>query len=87
MEALLIKNDEWDFVSGASVKPEPIAENAANATAISAWTKGDSKAKSDIILSISGAETSQRVQHIARGLVKIRVDLPVERASTKGHTS
>lgn len=36
VEALLFKNDEWDFVSGVSVKPEPIAGNAANATAISA---------------------------------------------------
>ncbi|KMQ86142.1 retrovirus-related pol polyprotein from transposon tnt 1-94 [Lasius niger] len=59
MEALFIKNDEWDFVSGVSVKSEPINGNVANATAISAWTKGDSKAKSDIILSISATELKQ----------------------------
>jgi hypothetical protein len=59
MEALLIKNDEWEFVSGTYTKPDPIAGNAENAASIAAWSKGDSKARSDIILAISSSELKQ----------------------------
>lgn len=59
MEALLIRNDEWDYVNGTNIKPEFIANDAATATAIAAWNKGDSKAKSDIVLSISATELKQ----------------------------
>lgn len=69
MEAMLIKNDEWDFVNGTNVKPETVEGDEANATAIRTWCKSDSKAKSDIILSIGaselkiikGCETSRQV--------------------------
>lgn len=59
MEALLIRNDEWDYVNGTNVKPENIAGNAERTAAIAAWIKGDSKAKSDIVLSISATELKQ----------------------------
>jgi len=59
MEALLIRNDEWDYVNGTNVKPEFVADNAARAAAIAAWNKGDSKAKSDIVLSISVSKLKQ----------------------------
>ena len=59
MEALLIKNDKWEFVSGTYTKPEPITGNAENVAAIAAWSKGDSKARSDIILAISSSELKQ----------------------------
>lgn len=59
MEALLIKNDEWDYVNGTSVKPEPSASDSASAARIAAWIKRDSKAKSDIVLSIGSSELKQ----------------------------
>jgi len=63
VEALLIKNDRWEYVIGEKVKPEPIAgdepaSTAAN-TAIDAWRVADRKAKSDLILSIYALELKQ----------------------------
>lgn len=59
MEALLVKNDGWDYVNGRKVKPELIAGDNASAAAVKAWEIGDSKAKSDIILSINPSELKQ----------------------------
>lgn len=59
MEALLVKNDAWNYVSGDDVKPELIAGNAASAAEVKRWETADQKAKSDIILSISPSELKQ----------------------------
>jgi len=56
MEALLIKNDSWQYVSGDAVKPEATESNV---NKVRAWEKNDAKAKSDIILSIGATELKQ----------------------------
>ena len=55
IEALLIKNDAWGYVNGEILKPEGIA----NENAMIAWNSADSKAKSDLILSIHPSELKQ----------------------------
>lgn len=55
MEALLVKNDAWHFVNGTNICPTLAADNS-NAADVTNWTKLDSKAKSDIILSMSPSE-------------------------------
>lgn len=60
MEALLIKNDAWIYVSGEYPKPAIIAEDVNSENLAKAWIKHDSKARSDIILSISPSELKQR---------------------------
>lgn len=69
MQALLTKNDAWSYVSGESRKPEIIEGDTTTLAAFENWKRGDNKAKSDIILSISpselklikGCETSRQV--------------------------
>ena len=56
MEAVLTKDDLWEYVNGVNVKPEATAMNAPT---IVEWTKNDSKARSDIVLSISPTELKQ----------------------------
>ncbi|GBL98065.1 hypothetical protein AVEN_84573-1 [Araneus ventricosus] len=58
IEAILVKNDRWNFVTGAERKPE-VTEDADNATAVAKWISDDQKAKADIILSIHPSELSQ----------------------------
>lgn len=53
VEALLIKNDAWKYVSGKCVKP-----NSPN-DSILEWESADAKAKSDLILSVSTTELKQ----------------------------
>lgn len=55
-EALLVKCDGWQYVSGTLIKPE---QNGMNALAIKSWEIGDQKAKADLILSISSTELKQ----------------------------
>jgi len=52
MRALLVKNDEWSYVSGKITKLEVIFGDTATMTAAQEWASKDEKAKSDIILSI-----------------------------------
>ena len=53
IEAILVRNDHWEYVAGTNLKPEVIANNAANATDRANWDKADmNKAKADIILAI-----------------------------------
>lgn len=54
-----MKNDLWQYVSGTSVKPEVIANNAASENATRTWEQNDAKARSDIVLSISSTELKQ----------------------------
>lgn len=61
MEALLVKNDNWSYVSGE--KPCPKTESSAESPAIlsttKAWEDVDCKAKSDLILAINLSELKQ----------------------------
>lgn len=59
MQALLIKNDEWGYVSGEITKPALIGDDSTSVKAISERIKNDNKAKSDIILSICASELKQ----------------------------
>lgn len=59
MEALLIKNDEWGYVNGTLKLPSGVQGDDSSLRAVEAWRKADSKAKSDIILSISTSELKQ----------------------------
>ncbi|GBN03966.1 hypothetical protein AVEN_20934-1 [Araneus ventricosus] len=58
IEAILVKNDHWNFVTGAERKPE-VTGDEINATAVAKWISDDQKAKADIILSIHPSELSQ----------------------------
>jgi transposase InsO family protein len=58
MQALLIKEDLWEHVSGISTKPEP-GQNNENAAKVQEWTRKDLRARSDIILSIASSELKQ----------------------------
>lgn len=59
MEALLIKNDAWSYVTGATVKPEVVAGNDGTVQAAARWEINDLKARSDIILCIDSKELKQ----------------------------
>lgn len=59
IEALLIKNDAWNYVNGSKAKPALVADDAASEAAVKAWVDADSKAKSDLILSINPSELKQ----------------------------
>lgn len=69
MQALLTKNDAWMYVSGELPRPEVIKGDVTTLAALENWKRGDNKAKSDIILSVSpselklikGCDTSRRV--------------------------
>lgn len=58
MEALLVKNDMWQYVNGTYVKLEIMPNNAASEQAARIWKQNDAKARSDI-LSISSTELKQ----------------------------
>ncbi|GBN82112.1 hypothetical protein AVEN_509-1 [Araneus ventricosus] len=58
IEAILVKNDHWNFVTGAEQKPE-VNGDADNATAVAKWISDDQKAKAHIVLSIYPSELSQ----------------------------
>lgn len=59
MEAILIKNDAWPYVSSEIVKPEMVEGNADSVEAARVWDVKDKKAKSDIIMSIKPSELKQ----------------------------
>lgn len=59
MQALLVKNDAWVYVSGESVKPTLVANDLVAANAIRLWKVSDNEAKSDIILSINPSKLKQ----------------------------
>lgn len=61
VEALLIKNDNWCYVSGERPCPKSRgdADDAATRAAIAAWENEDRKAKSDLILAINPSELKQ----------------------------
>lgn len=61
VEALLIKSDLWDYVSGKKPKPEirQDARRAEQQLILDEWIAQDRKAKSDLILLISPSELKQ----------------------------
>lgn len=59
MEALLVKNDAWSYVSGELAKPEIVVGDATSEAARKTWERGDAKAKCDIILAIGSSELKQ----------------------------
>ena len=59
MQALLIKNDDWCYVTGEKLKPEIVCDSAASVVAAETWKSNDEKARSDILLSISPSELRQ----------------------------
>jgi len=59
VEALLTKNDLWEYVNGEKVKPEPVPGTADRSALTEAWIIADKKARSDLILSIHPSELSQ----------------------------
>lgn len=59
MQALLIKNDEWGYVSGEIKKPLSIKGDPTCEEKLNNWTTNDNKAKADIILSICTSELKQ----------------------------
>lgn len=56
IEALLVKSDTWEYVSGENLEPRIIEEDAASLLAAKQWKSQDAKAKSDLILSINPTE-------------------------------
>jgi len=52
-KSLLVKSDDWKYVSGQFSRPTDSQEKALD------WDINDSKAKSDLILSISTSEFRQ----------------------------
>ncbi|XP_071054082.1 uncharacterized protein [Onthophagus taurus] len=62
MEAILIKNDAWEYVNGTLKNPTLIAENDESIKKIREWEIKDSKARSDLILSMDPTELKQ-VKH------------------------
>ena len=59
MQAVLVKNDAWAYVSGILVRPTHVAGEAVATNAMTQWNINDSKTKSDIILSICPSELKQ----------------------------
>lgn len=61
VEALLVKNDTWSYVSGEKPCPESrgTTEDPATRAAITAWENEDRKVKSDLILAINPTELKQ----------------------------
>ena len=62
IEALLVKTDNWDYVSGKLKRPSVIENDANSAKAADTWDAADRKARSDLILSISPSEL-QEIKH------------------------
>jgi hypothetical protein len=62
VEALLIKNDTWSYVSGEKPKPQITGEGKARAVTEEEqkkWIAADRKAKSDLILAMNASELRQ----------------------------
>ncbi|CAH2020555.1 unnamed protein product [Acanthoscelides obtectus] len=78
MKALLVRNDHWSYVSGEIKQPRLDYGDEASTRAVEAWTKGDSKAMSDIILSISPSEIKQPASQFEnfRCAIESRDELP-----------
>ena len=69
MQAILIKNNAWPYVSGETPEPALIPNDAVSSAIKASWKVADQKAKSDIILTMSpmqlnhlrNCETSKQV--------------------------
>lgn len=83
-EALLIKNDLWDYVNGNNERPR--VDAADPLTDAKAWDINDKKAKSDLILTISPSELKQvKACETANEVwTNVTFHICVERSSKKG---
>ena len=63
IEAVLIKGDLWEYVSGECSLPQPTESSAAAIAAQAQWRKNDRKARSDLVLAIHPSELPQ-VRHL-----------------------
>jgi hypothetical protein len=54
VEALFIRNEPWEYVTGEKSKPE--GAGSISVEALEAWRKTDRKARSDLILCIDPSE-------------------------------
>lgn len=88
MQALLTKNNAWMYVSGELQKPEVIEGNATTLAALENWKRGDNKAKSDIILSVSPCELKliKGCDTFASSMAKIRKRLSIKTTCAKSNT-
>lgn len=59
MQALLIKNEFWEYANGQRPKPECIPGDAQSMESARKWALEDGKAKADIILAIKPSELKQ----------------------------
>lgn len=59
MQALLTKNETWEYASGKRPKPESVAGDAMSLESARKWESEDGKASADIILSIKPSELKQ----------------------------
>ena len=59
VEAILVKNDEWEYVSGSKTRPDIVDSDNESKLAAERWDSKDRKAKSDIILCMSPSELKQ----------------------------
>lgn len=59
IEALMIKNGTWKYVSGECFLPDKAEEGITLTATVKKWRNADKEARSDLILSISPAELQQ----------------------------
>ncbi|XP_003366966.1 conserved hypothetical protein, partial [Trichinella spiralis] len=55
-QAVLVKNDLWEFVNGTKRRPKIVKDDESSLEAAQKWDISDQKAKADLILSISPLE-------------------------------
>ncbi|KRZ66491.1 hypothetical protein T08_10881, partial [Trichinella sp. T8] len=55
-QAILVKNDLWEFVNGTKRRPKIVKDDESSLEAAQKWDISDQKAKADLILSISPLE-------------------------------
>lgn len=55
-EAILIKNDHWNYVNGIKLRPTPIVNITTNQNEIYDWVQMNLKTKADIILAMTPSE-------------------------------
>lgn len=70
MVALLIRFNMWNYLDRTAVKAELIANNQESKTTMDKCTNEDSKAKSEIILSISQPEI-KKIKGCANVLLRV----------------
>ena len=78
VEALLQKNDLWEYVDGTSTRPTPVRGTEGNAQAVATWDSNDRKAKADLVDQSVGVEASKELHHLTGTMAEARIHLPVQ---------